>query len=125
LDKAHSTALEKLMEKMDDEEKKRQLNWALDGIKARIEPAKVNPETLEKYVGKYTRGEVTLMEGQLFIQAGPQKFNMISLSETYFIVDGMPDVRVEFLLDDKSEAYDIISHFSDGRQEIVKRVKDK
>ena len=125
LDKAHSTALEKLMEKMDDEEKKRQLNWALDGIKARIEPAKVNPETLEKYVGKYTRGEVTLMEGQLFIQAGPQKFKMISLSETYFIVDGMPDVRVEFLLDDKSESCDIISHFSDGRQEIVKRVKEK
>lgn len=124
LDKAHSTALEKLMEKTDDERKKRQLNWALDGIKARIEPAKVEPETLRKYVGKYTRGEVTLVDGHLYMQAGPQKFKMIPLSETYFIMDGMPSVRVEFFLDDKSEAYEAIAHYPDGRQEIVKRVKD-
>jgi C-terminal processing protease CtpA/Prc len=125
LDKAHSTALEKLLEKTDDEGKQRQLSWALDGIKARIKPAKVQLETLKKYVGKYTRGEVNLMEEQLFIHAGPQKFKLIPLSETYFIVDGWPDIRVEFLLDDKSEAYEIISHFSDGRKEIAKRVKEK
>jgi hypothetical protein len=124
LDKAHSTALTKLMEKTDDEEKKRQLNWALDSIEARLEPAKVELETLKKYVGKYSRGEVTLIEGQLFMQAGPQKFKMIPLNETYFIMDGMPGVRVEFLLDDKGEASDAIAHYPDGRQEIVKRIKD-
>jgi len=64
-------------------------------------------------------------EEQLFIHAGPQKFKLIPLSETYFSVDGWPDVRVEFLLDDKGEAYEIISHFSDGRKEIVKKVKEK
>jgi C-terminal processing protease CtpA/Prc len=125
LDKAHSIALEKLVEKTDDEGRKRQLNWALDDIKARMKPAKVQPETLKKYVGKYTRGEVKLIERVLYIHAGPQKFKLIPLSETYFVVDGWPDIHVEFVLDDESEEYEIISHFSDGRQEIVKRVKEK
>jgi C-terminal processing protease CtpA/Prc len=125
LDKAHSLALEKLMEETEDEGRKRQLNWALDGIKARSDPAKIQLETLQKYVGKYTRGEVNLIGGQLFIQAGSQKLGLIPLSKTYFIVDGWSDIRVEFSYDEKREAYEIISHFSDGRQEIVRRVKNK
>jgi len=125
LDKAHSTALEKLMEKTDDKGKKRQLNWALDGIKAKVEPAKVDQEILRKYVGKYTRGEVSLKEGGLFIQAGPRLFKMIPLSETYFVLDEGPSIRVEFTFNDNSKEYEIISHFPDGRKEVVKRVKEK
>jgi hypothetical protein len=125
LDKAHSTALEKLMEKTDDEGKKRQLNWALDGIKAKVEPAKVDQEILKRYVGKYTRGDVSLKEGGLFIQAGPRLFKMVPLSETYFVLDGEPSIRVEFTFNDNSKEYEIIGHFPDGRKEIVKRVKEK
>jgi hypothetical protein len=125
LDKAHSLALEKLLEKTEDEGEKCRFDWALKGIKARIEPAQVEPETLKKYVGKYTRGEVTFIDGQLFILAGPQRFKLIPLSNTYFIVDGQPDIHAEFVLDDKGEANEIISHFSDGRQIAVKRIKDK
>ncbi|MDH5743511.1 MAG: S41 family peptidase, partial [Candidatus Aminicenantes bacterium] len=44
LDKAHSVALEKLMEKTEDEKKKLSLNWALDGLKAKIERADVEEE---------------------------------------------------------------------------------
>jgi C-terminal processing protease CtpA/Prc len=124
LDKAHSTALEKQLEKTDDEGKKQQINWALDGIKARLEPVEVQPEILKKYVGKYTRGEVTLTEGQLFIQAGPRKFKMIPLSETYFIMDGEPSIRVEFTFNARNKEYEIIGHFPDGSKEVVKRLKD-
>ncbi len=124
MDKAHSVALEKLMEKTYDSGRKRQLSWALDGIKARMEPAKVRPETLKKYVGNYTRGEVKLKEGQLFIQAGPQQFKMVPLSDTYFVLDGEPNIRVEFTFNDQNKEYEIIGHFPDGRQEVVKRVKN-
>ncbi len=125
LDKAHSIALEKQLEKTVDEGKKQQINWALDGIKARLEPAEVQPEILRKYVGKYTRGEVTLTEGQLFMHAGSQQFKMIPLSETYFVLDGEPSIRVEFTFNDQSKDSEIIGHFPDGRKEIVKRVKDQ
>ena len=123
LDKAHSIALEKLLEKTDDEGRKHQLNWALDGVKARIEPAEVQPETQKKYVGNYTRGEVKLKERQLFIQVGPRQFKMIPLSDTYFVLDGEPDIRVEFTFNEKNKEYEIIGHFPDGRKENVKRVK--
>lgn len=123
LEKAHSTALEKLMEKTDDEDRKRQLRWALDGIKAKEEPAKIDQEILKKYVGKYTRGEVKLIDGQLFFQAGPQKYRMIPLSKTYFVIDGWSEVRVEFTFNENISAYEIIGHFPDGSQETVKRIK--
>jgi hypothetical protein len=125
LDKAHSIALEKLVEKTKDEAKKHSLQWGLDGLKARIEPAKVGEETLKKYVGKYTRGEVVFENGQLFIDAESQKFKMIPLSETYFVLDGEPDVRVEFVLDSSEKNFVIIAHFSNGSQERVTKVKAK
>ena len=43
----------------------------------------------------------------------------------YFVLDGEPDIRVEFTLDDKSKEYEIIGHFPDGRKEAVKRIKKK
>ncbi len=125
LDKAHYTALEKLAEKTDNGEKKQRMQWALDSIKARLEPQKVQEEILKKYVGQYTRGVVTLAGGQLFFKSGPKKFKMIALSETYFILDGWADVRVEFVLDDKEKEYAIKACFPDGRSDIVTKVKEE
>jgi len=68
---------------------------------------------------------VSLVEEQLFIHAGPQKFKMIPLSETYFVLDGEPSIRVEFTFNDNSKEYEIIGHFPDGRKEVIKRVKEK
>lgn len=82
-------------------------------------------EILKKYVGKYTRGIVTLEDGQLFFKSGPIKFKMIPLSETYFILDGWADVRVEFVLDDKGKEYAIKARFVDGRSDIVTKIKEK
>lgn len=97
--------------------------WALDGIKAKLEPIEVPEETLKKYVGQYTRGTVTLEDGHLFLNAGPQKFKMIPLSETYFVLDGWTDVRIEFIPDDEGRDFAIKAHLSDGRSEIVNKVK--
>ena len=76
-------------------------------------------------MGQYTRGVVTLARGQLFFKSGPKEFRMIPLSETYFILDGWADVRVEFVLDDKGKEYAIKACFPDGRSDIVKKVKEK
>jgi len=125
LDKAHYTALEKLTEKTEDRGKKQRLQWALDGIKARLQLQKLKEEILKKYVGQYTRGIITLEDGHLFFKSGPKKFRMIALSETYFILDGWADVRVEFVLDDKGKEYTIKAHFPDGRSDIVTNVKEE
>ncbi len=124
LDVAHSVALEKLMEKTEDQQEMRRLQWALDGLKAKTEPAEVSKELLQKYVGKYTRGEVMMENGQLFVQVGPQKFKMIPLTDKYFILDGEDSIRIEFIMNTASKEYEIIGHFRDGRKENVKRVTE-
>lgn len=50
---------------------------------------------------------------------------MIPMSETYFVLDGEPSIRVEFTFNDNSKEYEIIGHFPDGRKEVIKRVKEK
>jgi C-terminal processing protease CtpA/Prc len=125
LDKAHAMALEKLIEKTEDEERKTALSWALDGIKAKTDPVKVDPSILEKYLGKYTRGEVKLEEGQLYFDTGSTKIPMVPLTESYFFLEGQSDIRVEFVLDGTTGQYKIIAHFSDGENEVVNRVKSK
>jgi C-terminal processing protease CtpA/Prc len=125
LEEAHSMALEKLKEKTEDEEKKRALSWALDGIKAKTNPIEINESILNKYVGKYTRGDIVLKNDQLYFLMGSTKMPMIPLTEKYFIIEGQSTVRVEFVEDEVGKGYKIIAHFSDGNKEVVNRVTKK
>ncbi|MGD8540023.1 MAG: S41 family peptidase, partial [Candidatus Aminicenantes bacterium] len=105
LDKAHGMALEKLIEKTDDARRKTALSWALDGLKAKTDPIKIDLLVLKKYTGKYTRGEIKLEDGQLYFDTGSTKMTLIPLTETYFILEGQSDVRVEFVQDHSTEGY--------------------
>jgi C-terminal processing protease CtpA/Prc len=125
LDKAHAMALEKLMEKTEDKAKKTALNWARDVIKAKIDPVEIDESILNRYVGKYTRGDVVLKNGQLYFVMGSQKMPLIPLTETYFILEGQSEVRAEFVKDESEKGYTIIAHFSDGKKEVVNQVTEK
>ena len=125
LDKAHSLALEKLISKAADEEKRFALKWALDGLKARTDPAKVNPETLKKYAGRYSNGEVSLENDQLVVHIGPREFRMIPISETFFVLEAADNTRAEFVLDEKGDVKEVIVHFRDGRRDYQKRLQDQ
>lgn len=125
LDKAHAMALEKLIEKADDEERKTALSWALDGLRAKTEPVKIDPSILKKYIGKYTRGAVKLEDGKLCFDTGTTKMFLIPLSETYFILEGQSGIRLEFVQDDSTGKFKIRAHFSDGGTEVVNRVTEK
>lgn len=125
LDKAHYTALEKLLKKTEDEAKKAGLKWSMDAIKARMEPIHVEPDVLQKYVGHYSRGEVVLEKGKLFIKAGPEIMPLIPLNETCFMVEGQPNVRIEFIPDESGKSFEARAYFRDGSDEVMKRIKKK
>ena len=125
LEKAHAMALEKLIEKTEDEEIKKALSWTLDGIKAKIDPVEIDRSILNKYVGKYTRGDVVLKNGQLYFMMGSRKMPMVPLTERFFFLEGQSSIRVEFVEDEGEAAYKIIVHFSDGGKEVVNRVTEK
>ena len=125
LEKAHAMALKKLIEKTEDKEKKMALKWALDGLKAKSDPVEIDITILDKYTGKYTRGDIVLKNGQLSLVIGSQKMPMIPMTDTYFMLEGQSAIRLEFVKDESGEGYKIITHFSNGNTEVVNRVTEK
>ncbi|MBN1272922.1 MAG: S41 family peptidase [Candidatus Aminicenantes bacterium] len=125
LEKAHYTALEKLLEKTENETKKSRIQWSMDSIKARMNPIVIKADILQKYVGRYSRGEIVLESGQLYFKVGPQKLELIPLSETQFMIESQPNVRIEFIPDETGRKFDAKAYFIDGTDEVVKRIKKK
>ena len=122
LDTAHQKALEKIAGETNDPEHKRGLQWALDGLKARLEPAEVDEEMLRKYVGTYSRGEAFVKEGRLFFKTGYRAFPLIPLRDNYFVLEGWDAMRIEFVEDETGGGYVIRGHRRNGAPEISRRV---
>jgi C-terminal processing protease CtpA/Prc len=123
LDKARAIALEKIIQKTADESAKAGLQWALVALKASSEPASVEPAVLQKYVGRYSQGEITLENGQLYATAQGRKLKMIPLSPTYFVLEGESEAHIEFVPDDIGKDYEIIVHLRDGGTQRLSRIK--
>jgi hypothetical protein len=125
LDKARTIALEKLLKAAPDEEAKARLQWALNDVKAKSEPTKVDEAVLKKYVGRYTEGEIVLESGSLYIQARGRKIRLIPLSQTYFVPEDESEIQVEFVLDTDDKEYEAIAYFRYGEKERITRIKEK
>jgi C-terminal processing protease CtpA/Prc len=123
LEKARVVALEKMMGKAEDEEAKAQLRWALNDLKAKMEPAVVEEAVLKKYVGRYTEGEILLEDGQIHVLAQGRKIRFIPLSPAYFVPEDDSEIQVEFVLDKQGKEYEIIGHFRDGSESRLSRVR--
>ena len=119
-DKAYLMALEKLAAKAQDPAKKSQLEWTIAAEKARLNPVQLNDATKSRYAGVYEERKVTLENGQLYYQRRGPKYKMIPLNETIFILDGLEDVRFEFVVKD-GKATEIIGVYADGTREPSKR----
>jgi hypothetical protein len=94
---AYLSALEKLRNSAQFEEKRAICQWYIDEFKARANPMIVGAAVLESYVGKYGSLNITLQNGVLLYQRGDRaKYRMIPMSETLFLVDEQSDVRIRF-----------------------------
>jgi hypothetical protein len=97
--------------------------WALNDLKAKSEPAVVEEAVLKKYVGRYTNGEITLENGQIFVLARGMKIRMVPFNPTYFVPQDDSEIQIEFVLDKEGQEYEIIGHFRDGGTQRLSRVK--
>jgi tetratricopeptide (TPR) repeat protein len=72
--------------------------WVLDGLKAKINPIKIDEKILKTYVGNYGPRNVFIEEGELFYQRenGP-KYKMIPINENYFYFDEIEYFRLRFI----------------------------
>jgi C-terminal processing protease CtpA/Prc len=123
LEKARIIALEKLVKNAPDEDARAGLQWALNDLKAKSEPAAVEEAVLKKYVGRYTEGEITVENGQLYVLARGMKLRMIPLNQTYFVPQDESEIQIEFVLDKEGKEYEIIGHFRDGGKQRMSRLK--
>ena len=110
-------ALEKMLKAAPDEEAKAPLQWALNDLKAKSEPAKVDEAVLKRYVGRYAEGAIALENGNLYILAMGGKIKLIPLSPTYFVPEDDSEIQVEFVLGPEGKEYDAVGYFRYGGKE--------
>jgi hypothetical protein len=125
LEKARTIALEKLLKAAPDDDAKAPLQWALNDLKAKAEPAKVGEAVLKLYVGRYSEGAIALENGSLYILAMGRRIKLIPLSATYFVPEDDSEIQVEFVLDEAGKEYEVIGHFRYGGKERMSRIKEK
>jgi len=122
LDKAHWMALEKLL-RTAEEEQKFQLNWAIDGLRAKLNPVEVDVENMKKYAGNYGERKVKFENGELFYQRTGPEYKLIPLKETLFAVEGFDYFRIEFVIDGNGNVTKLIGLYDNGLKDPSKRIK--
>ena len=123
LDTAYRMALDKLLNKAKDKDQKFQIEWALDGLKAKNAPWKIPSRILKKFAGDYGERKVWLKNGSLYYRRGEASpYKLIPLRENFFQVEGLDYFRVEFIMDEKSRVLELVRLYDDGTRIPSKRI---
>jgi len=124
LDVAHVEALEKLVEKTEDPDRKAQLEWAIDGKKTMLNPVTVEMSQLQAYVGQYGPRKIWIEDDQIYYQREERpRYKLIPMGDHWFMLEGLDYFRIEFVADEKGEVNEIIGHYDNGRTDGNKRNK--
>jgi retinol-binding protein 3 len=119
-DRAYILALEKLAQRAATPEKKSQLEWTIAAHKAKTNPIRLSDTILSQYAGVYEDRKVTIEGGALHYQRRGPKYRMIPVNETTFIIDGLDDIRFEFVVKG-GKVTELIGVYPDGSKEPSKR----
>jgi hypothetical protein len=114
LDKAQVLALEKLAAKEKDERIKSTYQWALDRLKAEMNPVAIAEELLKPYAGNYSPRKIIFENNNLYYQRenGP-RMKMIPMSEDYFRFDEVQYFRLKIVKKD-GRVTGLEGHYDNG-----------
>jgi hypothetical protein len=118
LETAHLTALEQLIEKCGDDQRRKDLEWELEIARSLYSPIHVNETTLARYAGQYGQRVFTVVNGKLTYLA-PQSIEreLTPLNESRFRLN--EDVKFEFMLDEQQKVSAVVITYHDDRPEIT------
>ncbi len=112
LDTAHREALRAIIESTDDEEYLADLEWAADGLDARLNPVTLEDATLERYAGEYGERNLRFENGQLLYSRGDGPTRIcIPMGETLFHFEGLDYFRLEVVVGESGEPTKLIGHY--------------
>jgi hypothetical protein len=123
LDKAYLMALEKIIGKTPHADQEFRLNWAIDGVRARLKPVIINEAILRKYAGQYGERKITYESGGLFYQRTGPKYPLTPLKENLFAVEDLDYFRIEITTDKKGNVTGLVGIYDDGRKDISERTE--
>jgi hypothetical protein len=124
LDVAHLEALKKLVEKIEDPDRKAQLQWAIDAKKIILNPVTVEMSQLQAYVGQYGPRKIWIEDNELYYQREERpRYKLIPMGDHRFMIKELDYFRVEFVIDEKGKATEIIGHYDSGHTDSHKRNK--
>ncbi|MEI6614434.1 MAG: S41 family peptidase [Chrysiogenales bacterium] len=114
LKKAHFMALEKLAAREKDERIKITYQWALDGLKAEMNPVTVMEELLKSYSGNYGPRKIVFENNSLYYlrENGP-RMKMIPMSEDYFRFEEVAYFRLKIFRKD-GQVTGLEGHYDNG-----------
>ncbi len=121
-DKAYIMALEKLAAKASDPERKAELDWALTGQRAKLNPVHVDEKTLKTYAGFYGDQQVVLENSILQYQRTGPKYRLTPLTATLFAVEGLDFFRIEFVVKG-GKVIELVEMYDDGERQPSPRTK--
>jgi hypothetical protein len=113
LAKAQMLALEALVEKTEDEAAQYALKWALDGLRAELDPLDLPISVLKEYEGAYGERFITLKDSVL-VYRRTDEIPMFPLSESVFGLQGLDFIRATFVRNDEGEITHLVRMYDDG-----------
>lgn len=114
-DAAYLDALGKLRERDMSDEETFVLDWAIQGLDARLNPVEVDVATLESYAGDYGPRHLRVESGRLLYNRDDRDPIVATpMTETMFSFDAVPYFRLEIVLDDDGAPVKLIGHYENG-----------
>ena len=117
---AQIKALEKLTARANSPEAKFLYNWYVTGLRAKLNPVRIDESLMRSYAGTYTgvygQRKITFENGSLFSQrAGGAKLALIPLAADLFTYEGRPEIRLKIVVEN-NRVTGLKSTASDGSQ---------
>ncbi len=114
LNEAQVLALGKLAAGEKDERIKAAYQWALDGLKAEMNPVAIDESTLKSYAGNYGPRKIIFENNNLFYQRGNgPRMKMIPMSADYFRFEDVRYFRLKVVIKD-GRAVGLEGHYDNG-----------
>jgi hypothetical protein len=114
LDTAHLMALEKRLGAVEEEDRRFAITWAIDGLRAKLEPVELDEAVLSGYAGTYGERRVWLEDGALYYRRSGPRYRLVPLSDRLFALEGLDRFRIEFVPGDGGTARELVGHYDNG-----------
>lgn len=122
-DIAYEMAVKKLDSVKTDESLKTEYKWILDGISAKIRPAKISENDINNITGKYGRSTIRKIDESLFFYSyNGNKYEMLPINEVYFVLDGLDALRIK-IIKEQDSITGIEAVYSNGYKNTIPRAE--